>query len=428
MKLGQFHLLLWMLSALSRNPSRRAGGLVGALLALLTFAGSGLARDSDGLAAGRAAGSWIASRQFPNGAFFAENSSALGTGGAADTLVALVAGGEQQDAIGKGISYVVAKARGEATGPGQVSRLVMALVATGRNPRDVGGINYVDELNSFMKPSGAYDQNNVYANSVAVLGVVAAGGSVPASAIDHIRQNQCAGGGFSWQPGCLRTPDIDTTSLTIGAMIALGLPVDDPAVARARLFLLASQDRSGGFGYEAGKSVNSNSTALALSAISALKEAPRNGQWDLGEGKDPLSVLLAMQEPSGAFRYDPSRDDTSRDYATVQSIVGVMGIAYPVLSDAADTPVVGVAANNASTHPSPATQGLPSVISLVTGTSEVLESGLVPPDAGPIDYVGGRFLGLPVDSPSEPLIKVTALALFASVASAIFMLRFRKPL
>lgn len=371
-------------------------------------------QTADGVSAGRAAGHWLASRQFPNGAFFAENGSALGTGGAADAVLSLVASGAPPDVVTKGLSYVTEKSASEATAPGQISRLVMALAAGGRNPRDVRGVDYVDSLSSFLKPSGAYDENNVYSNSLVLLGLAAAREPTPQSALDYIRRNQCAGGGFSWQPGCLRTPDMDTTALTIGAMVANGISLQDGAISRARLFLLASQDPSGGFGYEATKPVNANSTALALTAIAAIKESPRASQWDMGNGKDPLSALLALQESSGAFRYEALRDDDSRNYATIQAILGSTGTAYPVIADApvssAGTAAKATSqiqtASNASTSSAPEDLK-PSVLAEAQPAAPSLA-------ARPVQTTR-RFLASPSASDGGPAIKVLASVLLLLV-------------
>jgi hypothetical protein len=207
----------------------------------------------------------------------------------------------------------------------------MGIVAAGQDPGRFGGFDYVRRLLSFYDGrSGAYDSATVYADALAVLGVVAAGERAPAKAVAYLRDNRCPAGGFSWRAGCVGIADVDTTAAAIGALVAAGVPRTDSVLTEARDFLARSENVDGGFGLDATTpETNANSTALALSALAALSEDPRRAPWLQPDGDDPLDALLALQHSSGGFRFRAS-DAKPNDYATVQAIPGLARRPYPI--------------------------------------------------------------------------------------------------
>jgi hypothetical protein len=293
-----------------------------ALAAGGTWAGAAGAPE----AAGRAA-AWVESRQQPSGAFFDADAQADGV---AETLAALAAAGVSGDAVDRALGYLERRGPQAAQGGGKTGRIVMGLVASARDPRSFGGVDYVAKLRSFYNATtGAYDPSTVYADALAVLGVIASGERLPNQAPAYLRANQCATGGFSWRTGCAGTADVDTTTAVLSALVAAGAPASDLGVTRARTFLQQVQNADGGFGLEPGQPTNANSTGLALSAIAALGEDAGAPPWRRPDGPTPLGALLALQQPSGAFRFTAAQADDN-PYATVQAIPGLAGAAYPI--------------------------------------------------------------------------------------------------
>lgn len=303
-----------------------------ALAATLALAGAAAGASTASEAALRGA-QYIAARQAPNGAFFRADAPAHEV---AEALGSVVAGGLSGRPVANALTYIAANGPGAIRQGAHAGRMVMGLVAAGQNPRDFHGHDYVARLERFYDPaSGVYDRKNLYSNALALLGVIAGGEAIPERALTYLRDNQCPQGGFSWAAGCADPlgPDLDTTALVICALAGAGLPPSDLSLSRARTFLVAAQNPSGGFGQYTGWSTNANSTGLVLSALAALGESARASPWDRGEGKDPLSALLALQDASGGFRWRAD-DERPNDYATVQAVPGAAGRAYPLLSPA----------------------------------------------------------------------------------------------
>lgn len=275
-----------------------------------------------------AATGWIADQQVEDGGFFRQGQGAAYSGGLAETLAVLGAdAGTSPDVLQAALDRLAELGPDAATRPAYTGRIVMAVVAAGHDPSRFGGHDYVADLKP--TPAGYWEPQN-YANALAALGWLAAGNRLSDASVAWIRANQCASGGFGWQALCLGVADVDTTALTLSVLLAHGLPTSDPAVVRARTFLLAAQNDQGGFGLAPGEVTNANSTGLVLSAIAALGEEPGAAPWSRGAGQDPLSELLELQTPEGGFLWRAGNAGGISSYATVQAAPGVAGLAYPL--------------------------------------------------------------------------------------------------
>lgn len=273
---------------------------------------------------------YVASTQAVDGGFFRTGQSAEGSGGLADTLVALAVDEGLEDAgLDAALSRLEALAPEATSRPAYTARIVMAVVASGLDPRSFGGVDYVARLEGARLPGGYWEVQN-YANAVAALGWVAAGNELALESVLWTTANQCADGGWGFMTACLSRSDVDTTALTLNALLSGGVDTSDPSIVRARQFLMVAQNDEGGFGDRPDTETNANSTGLALSAIAALGETPTDAPWDLGAGRDPLTQLLALQTADGGFLWKASRPSMIDNYATVQALPGVAGVAYPV--------------------------------------------------------------------------------------------------
>lgn len=312
----------------------------------MAAAGTGLRAAPRDEAAARGA-AYIADSQQSSGTFFSPDTS---SDTAAEAVVALVAGGVDGEPVDRALPYI--REHGPARADeraGYAGRIAMGIAAAGEDPRDFGGVDYAEKIRShYDDATGNYD-SNLYANALALLGLAAAGVEPPEEAIRYVRANQCADGGFSWAPGCAATADVDTTAHALGALLATGVSRDDLAVTRARDWLVRARNDEGGYGWGPGKPTNGNSTGLALSAIAALGEDPTAEPW-ADESGDPVTALLALQTPSGGFKYLAS-DDGPNDYATVQAAPGTAGAIYPVLPEAEEEPTPAPTAPGPSPDP-----------------------------------------------------------------------------
>jgi hypothetical protein len=384
---------------------RRAAAcaLAGALtLAPAAYGASARARAE---AAGRGA-RYLESRQGSNGAVGSISSA----DGVAEAITSLVAGGGGEAGVRRALALVEANGveRAEARAA-YAGRIVMGLVAAGRDPRRFGGYDYAARLASFFDPvTGAYDRG-IYSDALAVLGVIAATGSIPARAADYLRANQCVDGGFGHEEACAFGADLDTTALVVCALTGAG--ESGPALRKAREYLVSARNIDGGFGHHPGEVTNANSTGLVLSALAALREDPGTAPWRSGD-TDPVGALLRLQSSSGGFRFVASGG--TDDYATVQGIVGMAGRAYPVrpLARAALLPGARRDARPAPIVAAPLARSSPAAIGSGTARPDASPGGFGPPAA----VLAGE---LPPAAASRTLLIGVAAACVAGAGSLL---------
>lgn len=170
---------------------------------------------------------------------------------------------------------------------GPAGKALLAVVAQGANPRDVGP-GHVDLLAELGKSLGAAepgrysdlpltgcgyptcDYSNTIGQALDVIGVGRATGSVPQSAADYLLAQQCADGGFRGDlaaAGGACTSDVDATAFAVQAVIGLQ-GANDPAAVKALSFLAARQAANGGFLNGDGQ-YNANTAGVAAQAFAA---------------------------------------------------------------------------------------------------------------------------------------------------------------
>ena len=256
----------------------------------------------------------------------------------AETVVALVAGGAPAGAIADAVDFLADEALDEVNGVSNskkgpyTGRIVSGLVAAGENPRAFAGTDFVALLLSFFNPvTGGFGGDNIYADGLAMLGVLAAGEPLPDAAVTRLTLNQCDDGGWSYHVGCTGPSDTDTTVLAM-SVLAAKIGPGASEVGDAREWLLDTQNATGGWGFQDANPDSANSTGLALSGIAALGEHPGASPWTAGD-RNPLEALRSLQLDSGAFQKEapePGSEPEPNNYATVQAVPGVAGWAYPV--------------------------------------------------------------------------------------------------
>ncbi len=278
--------------------------------------------------------SWLASRQDASGAW--AGLSGLDAGATAEALLAFAAAGVDPAALRteksnpSALDYVIsAVADGYAlTSPAAAGKVTVALVASGADATDVGGANLRDVLaTEWYSPTiSAFgtisDTVDTWAQSWAILGLAAAGGQVPAAAVDALIGLQQPGG--NWFDAWGFSP-VDSTGLVLQALASAGRTSSDESVAAAVAFLKKARDSAGGW-------ENANSTATAIQGLLAAGEDVTSDAWRI-EGKSPLDALAALQKVDGPFvwmwenPYGPAADDV---LATSQAIPALLGTHYPL--------------------------------------------------------------------------------------------------
>jgi hypothetical protein len=353
-----------------RPTAARSRRLAVALLALATLAASLLgpvgpppagaaSPTTDGpTAAGYAAG-WLAAKVTAEG--FVPN--ALGDPSPADTLgtsLALVTAGVEPAAFARTVGWLAANVdavtgTGADVLPGSVGELLVVIDSAGEDPTDFGGVDLIarlgDSLGAFepgLYGAGDPTYDGVYRQSLSVIGLVAAGEAVPQAAVDWLEDQQCGGsdptirGGWeayrhladACTAGSTVTfdgVDSNSTALAASALSALGLePAFDPID-----WFAAVQNSTGGWGYLQGLDDDPNSTSVVIQAITALG-ADAAGPAFTQAGGSPLPALLGFQlgcdaDPAdqGAFTY-PGSDDAPNLLATEQAVWGAMPRTFPL--------------------------------------------------------------------------------------------------
>ena len=182
-------------------------------------------------------------------------------------------------------------------------------------PRD----HFSPTLGSFSTQSGP--------QSWAILGALAVGEELPASAVDDLIAQAQSGGGWGWSG--TGGVDTNTTALAIQAIIAAGRPITTPVIVQALARLKTAQREDGGFSYGFGDDDESdaNSTAYVVQALIAAQEDPRGPAWTQN-GLTPFDFLLARRQPDGALEWMPGTG--SNALATTQAIPALLGRTHPL--------------------------------------------------------------------------------------------------
>ena len=181
----------------------------------------------------------------------------------------------------------------------EYSRLIIALTAIGKDPRNVGGYNIVEKL---------YDFDNVVWQGVngAYFGLIALdtwGFELPESAtttrqklIDHILSKQLTDGGFALSGTTL---DPDMTAMAIQALAPYGNKANvKAAIDRAVEALVTAQKANGGYaswGVESSESVAQVITALVSINIDPMQDERFN--------KTVSNLLSFYSETDGGFKH-----------------------------------------------------------------------------------------------------------------------------
>jgi hypothetical protein len=307
---------------------------------------------------------YIVSKQNPGGAFVVFSK----VGSTADAVLSLVAAKRGPAAIDDAIEWLRKRTDDSEGAPnaidnvGEKSKVVMALVAAGRNPRHFGGRNFVSEIRSGRDEDGSYgDQafSKVFDQALALLALYAADAEVPSEATSWLVDAQCPDGGWQFDqpynsesddshcfdssaPSDFNTSDSNTTALAVqafaqGPAVLLGgdpfeffKTVRDPVKGG---WVFAPQFVCEGEQLPPSCSVtDANSTALVIQAfVAADKEVPDRGDRALRH----LQLALCGED-AGAFAYTWSAEGEnlvkgSPDLgATIGAVPGIVHKPFPI--------------------------------------------------------------------------------------------------
>jgi hypothetical protein len=280
------------------------------------------------LADGTSAAAWLKTQQNADGGFGTPDST---VGATADVLLAVASTGDNASDWSQdgNTPYMFLEANAESiAGTGDMGKVVLALIASGKNPRNLGVVDLINKLEGSLGSDGQYGTSGMINDQAyAMLALSSAKRLVPSTAVGYMLGRQIADGTWSWNGDTTEgTGDNNTAALAILALLAAGVPADNEQVQKTLAHFSGQQNADGGFPYVKpsayGTDSDANSTAVVMWAIQAAGQDPAGDDWKY-EGKDghsALDRLRTFQNDSGAFRWQDSFPDDNF-MSTVQAVI-----------------------------------------------------------------------------------------------------------
>ncbi|MGE5283132.1 MAG: prenyltransferase/squalene oxidase repeat-containing protein [Chloroflexota bacterium] len=267
---------------------------------------------------------WLRSEQNSDGGFGAsvgDPSSTAVTGWAMLGLAA--AGHNPHDVVRNGHSPIdfLRSHLDEATSAGDLARTIVALEASGVDPRSFGHENLIAALRDRRGKNGSFQGwPATTAYSVVALRTAGATGGLDQT-LSWLNKVQNGDGG--WGDTATSASNVDVTAAVMQAI------PETSAAEKGLEYLRRHQHSNGGFALgSGGGAVNSQSTGWAVQAMVAVGAAP--GRIVSG-GHSALDYLAAMQADDGHFRYSEASDQTPV-WVTSEALVGAARESLPIWS------------------------------------------------------------------------------------------------
>jgi len=255
-------------------------------------------------------------------------------GATCDAVLAYAAAGfdpdsvTASDSVTSALDYLSATASSYVTqSSDSAGKLALAVEAASGDAHNFGGENVINVItNTWYSPTlGAFGvPTNTWHQAWAMLGLAAAGESVPVSATQTLTGLQQSDGGWKYDlsQAWWNTTGPDNTGLALQALIAAGVPATDTSVVSGVLFLQDQQNDQGS--WSSGGSSSANSTAYAMQGLLAVGEVLTADKWLKG-GHSPYNALASLQKSDGPFA-QAEDDDT---LATLQAVPALLGVHHP---------------------------------------------------------------------------------------------------
>jgi hypothetical protein len=196
----------------------------------------------------------------------------------------------------------------------QIELAILAAAASGRNPRNVGGVNLVARLRAFRHGGTYAGQTN--ATIFAVLALRAARAPVPVAVRRALLRAQRRDGSYGWVGGV--PSDSNMTAAAIQALRAIRVAPTAAPVRRALAALARFRRSNAGYGLNRGDPADAQSTAWAIQAlVSVGRAAPRARRY-----------LLRLQRSNGAIPHDLA-SGANPVWSTAQALAALRGRPLP---------------------------------------------------------------------------------------------------
>lgn len=248
-------------------------------------------------------------------------------------------------------------------------RRILAIVATGGDPTNFGGTNYVQQVELLANNNQLGDTALLNDDIFGLLALIASGSTaqneIKQSVLSFIISHQNSDGGFSWSTNPnFNTSDSNDTAAALQALQAAqkdGLTHAELAssLEKAKNYLLSLQSPNGGFKYDTSEwstDPDSASTAWALMALNAM---------DLStsiEASNAKIWLNAQQETDGGFHWmSGSGSDTATTSYALIALSGNGLLYVPKSAAVIPAPTISITPTPTLTSSSPSTSVTPTV-------------------------------------------------------------------
>jgi hypothetical protein len=314
--------------------TRRFVATLTAAFMLLAVPASAGGLNGDRADAGAA---YLTTQQRPNGSIPAFSP----IGSTADAVLAFVASDAESPSRKAALGYLRTQVqKGNVNTVGLVAKVVQAVAAAGKDPRNFGGQDLVRWLRSRIKDSGKIGGATVFDQALAILALEASGANPKRSTTDWLLAAQCPVGGWSFDnpyrptkddESCWSgsandffTADTNTTSYAVMALEHVGRDgyTEDPFA----FFDSARDAVDNGWEYSPGFGTDANSTSLVIQAYAAADLAVPSGGVNALRALQPDVVLGAW-----AYNYvgdDPGDPDVG---ATIGAVPAILQVPLPIV-------------------------------------------------------------------------------------------------
>jgi membrane-bound inhibitor of C-type lysozyme len=211
---------------------------------------------------------------------------------------------------------------------------ILAITASGNDPRTFSSDNLVEKLRSFYTDGQIGDPTLLNDDIFGILALISSGVTASEDEIAETRgfllQHQNADGGWAFQVG--GASDTNTTAAAVMALLASGSGSSDPAIENALVYLHGAQNTNGGFPYDPesswGTDSDASSDAWVIMALNAARSSPSSWATD---GGTPQDSLLSFQSGEGYFQYQTGTgEDAFSPVTTAYAVLALQNQTLPV--------------------------------------------------------------------------------------------------
>jgi hypothetical protein len=205
---------------------------------------------------------------------------------------------------------------------------ILAITASGNDPKTFGSIDYVAKLKTFYTSSQLGDTTTVNDDIFGILALTSAGlpssDEVISNSKKFILDHQNSDGGWGWSISA--SSDTNTTASAVMVLRSVNISADDEAITKAKNYLLSAQNTDGGFTYDPKSSYGTDSdissTAWVILALSSLNIDPTTIKK---VDKNSFDYLSSQQNPAGYF------DTSETSFTTTQTAYAVLALSGKTL-------------------------------------------------------------------------------------------------